>query len=244
VSEKLLDEVLEAHGGLARWREARTISARARTGGLLPRTRIPGNRFADYRITVEVHEPRAVIDPFPADGRRAVFDRDGVAIETADGEVLESRPDPRPAFFGLSGLRRNLRWDALDSTYFAGYAMWNYLTTPLLLTLEGVEVSDGEPWHEAGEEWRRLDVAFPPGIDTHSPRQTFYFDPRGVLRRHDYIAQVVGRWARAAHYCDEHAQAHGLVFPTRRRVRPVGLRNRALPGPTLVSIDLSELHVE
>jgi hypothetical protein len=65
-----------------------------------------------------------------------------------------------------------------------------------------------------------------------------------VLRRHDYIAQVVGRWARAAHYCDEHAQAHGLVFPTRRRVRPVGLRNRALPGPTLVSIDLSELHVE
>lgn len=240
----LLDEVLEAHGGLARWREARTIGARVRTGGLMIRTRVPGNRFADYRLTVVIDRPRAVIDPFPADRRRAVFDRGEARIETADGEVLESRRDPRPAFFGLSGIRRNLRWDALDSTYFAGYAMWNYLTTPLLLTGDGVEVTEGDPWREAGEEWRRLEARFPSGVETHSPRQTFYFDARGLLRRHDYVAEVVGRWASAAHYCDEHVQAHGLVFPSRRRVRPIGLRNRALPGPTLVSIDLSELHVE
>ena len=44
---------------------------------------------------------------------------------------------------GRSGLRRNLRWDALDSTYFAGYAMWNYMTTPYLLTRQGVEVARG-----------------------------------------------------------------------------------------------------
>ena len=49
----LLDEVLEAHGGLGRWRAARTITARVHSGGLLIRTRVPGNRFADYRVTVE-----------------------------------------------------------------------------------------------------------------------------------------------------------------------------------------------
>jgi hypothetical protein len=29
----LLNEVLEAHGGLERWRKARTVQARVRTGG-------------------------------------------------------------------------------------------------------------------------------------------------------------------------------------------------------------------
>jgi hypothetical protein len=240
----LFDEVLEANGGLERWRAARTITARVRSGGLLLRTRVPGNRFADYRLTVDVHVPRTVLDPFPSDGLVGVFDRGEARIETRDGEVLESRAAPRSAFSGLSGLRRNLRWDALDAAYFAGYAMWNYLTTPLLLTREGVEVSAGEQWTEGGETWRRLEVRFPSDVDTHSERQSFYWDARSVLRRHDYVAEPVGRWARTAHYCDEHVRAGGLVFPTRRWVRPVGLRNRSLPLPTLVWIELSELHVE
>jgi hypothetical protein len=240
----LLDEVLEVHGGLERWRAARAIKARVRSGGLLLRTRIPGNRFADYQLTVAVHEPRAVMDPFPTTGQRGIFEGGRVRIEAEDGELVGSRDDPRPEFFGRAGLRRNLRWDALDSTYFAGYAMWNYLTTPLLLTREGVEVSEGDAWDEGSESWRRLEVGFPEGLDTHSSRQTFYFDAQGRLRRHDYVAEVVGRWARAAHYCADHAQAGGLVFPTRRWVRPIRPGNRSLPLPTLVWLELSELHVE
>ena len=240
----LLDEVLEAHGGLERWRAARSVTARVRSGGLLIRTRVPGNRFADYRIAVEVAEPRVVIDPFPGDGLRAVFERGDARIETEAGEVVASRIDPRKAFFGLSGVRRNLRWDALDATYFAGYAMWNYLTTPHLLTREGVQVREAEPWRQDGETWRRLAVTFPGRLDTHSREQAFYFDGRGLLRRQDYVAEVVGGWARAAHYCDEHAQAGGLVFPTRRRVRPIGPGNRSLRFPTLVWLQLSELHVQ
>ena len=240
----LLDEVLEAHGGLGRWRAARTITARVHSGGLLIRTRVPGNRFADYRVTVEVAEQRAVIHPFPRDGLRAVFDRGDARIETEAGEVIASRIDPRQAFFGLSGVRRNLRWDALDSAYFAGYAMWNYLTTPRLLTREGVEVRETDPWRQDGETWRRLAVSFPDRLDTHSREQSFYFDGRGLLRRQDYVAEVVGRWARAAHYCDEHARAGGLVFPTRRRVRPIGPGNRSLRFPTMVWLQLSELHVQ
>jgi hypothetical protein len=240
----LLDEVLEAHGGLERWRAARTVRARVRSGGLLIRTRVPGNRFADFRITVDVREPRAVMDPFPKAGRRGVFEGGAARIETEAGGVIASRDDPRPAFFGRAGLRRNLRWDALDSTYFAGYAMWNYLTTPLLLTRDGVEVNEGEPWQEETESWRRLEASFPETLDTHSRRQSFYFDAQGRLRRHDYIAEVVGRWARAAHYCADHAQAGGLVFPIRRWVHPVGPRNRSLPFPTMVWLELSELQVD
>ena len=164
----LLDEVLEAHGGLERWRAARTVRARVRSGGLLVRTRVPGNRLADYRLMVEVQEPRAVMDPFPRTGQRGVFDRGEARIEGEGGEVLASRADPRAAFFGRAGLRRNLRWDALDATYFAGYAMWNYLTTPLLLTRDGGRVAEGERWREADQEWRRLEVDSPP-TSTRTP---------------------------------------------------------------------------
>ena len=242
-STDLVGEVLDAHGRLDRWRAARTIEAHVRSGGLLPRTRIPGNRFADYRLTVEVPEQRTVMDPFPRDGRRGVFDRGDVRIEDDDGAIMASRSDPRSAFSGLSGLRRSLRWDALDSAYFAGYAMWNYLTWPYLLTREGVEVREGESWTADGERWRRLEVTFPGGLHTHSRSQTFYIDDRRLIRRHDYTAEPVGRWANAALLCTEHREVDGLTFPTRRRVVPRGPRNRALPFPTLVWIRLDEISV-
>lgn len=240
----LIDQVLEAHGGLERWRAARTIESRVRTGGLLLRTRMPGTRFADYRQRVQVGEPRFVGDPFPRHGQRAVYESGQVRIEDADGGVVASRDDPRAEFFGLSGLRRNLRWDPLDGAYFAGYAMWNYLTTPLLLTRDGVQVEAGGLWREGGEEWRRLEVDFPAGLDTHSAHQTFYVDRAGLLRRHDYTAEPVGGWAKAAHYMTEHREFDGLTFPTRRRVVPRGPRNRGLPGPKLVWIEIDELRVE
>lgn len=240
----LLDEVLEAHGGIERWRGAATIRAHLRSGGLLVRTWVPGTKFADYRLEVEVAEPRATLSPFPRPGQRAVFDRGEVRIETDGGRTVSSREDPRPEFFGRAGLRRNLRWDALDSTYFAGYAMWNYMTTPYLLTRDGIDASEGEPWIQGGETWRRLEVAFPPGLDTHSAQQTLYFDDRGLLRRHDYVAEVVGGWAHGAHHCADHIEAGGLTFPTRRWVRPIGPRNRSLPFPTLVWLRLSEIEVQ
>jgi hypothetical protein len=240
----LLDEALAAHGGLARWRAAGRVHARARSGGFLLRTRVPGNRFADYRITVDLAAPASVIDPFPEPGVRGVFDRGAVRLESDDGEVLDSRGDPRPEFFGRAGLRRTLRWDPLDATYFAGYAMWNYLSFPLLLTRPGVEVVELPSWRSDGEDLRRLRVDFPEDVDTHSRRQTFYFDSGGLLRRHDYVAEVVGRWAKAAHMCADHVEADGLVFPSRRWVRPIGARNRPLPMPTMVWIELTDLRVE
>jgi hypothetical protein len=240
----LLEEVLEAHGGLERWSTTKRITARERVGGLLPRTRMPGNRFAECKVTVDVEARRVSFDPFPSPGRIGVFEPGEVRIETVDGEVLESRSDPRRAFSGLSGLRRNLRWDALDAVYFGGYANYNYLTAPFLLTLDGVEVDDGERWEEQGEVWQRLEVTFPEGFDTHSRRQTFYYDALRLQRRHDYVAEPIGRLAHAAHYCSEHVRAGGLVFPTRRRVVPIGRGNKSLQRPTLVSIDLSEIEVQ
>lgn len=240
----LLDEVLEAHGGTERWRTARTVSARARLGGLL-RTRMPGNKLADVRIEVDLTRPHVRLVGFPQEGSVGIFDDGEARVETADGEILAQRAGARAAFRGLSGLRRNLRWDALDTSYFAGYAMWNYVSTPFLLAREDVRVEDGEDWTEPGgsEPWRRLEVTFPDGVPTHSARQTFYFDPLRLLRRHDYVAEPIGRWAHGAHYTSEHVDSGGLVFPTVRRVLPIGRGNRALSRPAMVTADISAIEV-
>ncbi|MGI9556574.1 MAG: hypothetical protein ACR2N5_01390 [Solirubrobacterales bacterium] len=239
----LLDEVLDAHGGEERWRRVDEIVARVQTGGLLPRTRAPGDKLADANVSVSLDRPRAVFDPLPTAGKRAVFDQGDVRIESSDGELLESRRDARSAFSGPSGLRRNVKWDALDTAYFAGYAMWNYLSFPLLLTLDGVEVGEGGRRDEDGSTWRALTATFDESIPTHSADQTFWIDERGLLRRHDYTAMVVSRFAAGAHLSDEHIEAGGLTFPTVRRVVPRAPGGRTLPGPTVVSLRLSGIEV-
>jgi hypothetical protein len=240
---RLLDEIVEAHGGLDAWRGTDRVRLRARSGGLLLRTRAPGDSFADARVEVGIGSVHASAAPFPGPGRRGVYADGAVRIETDAGEVVESRRNPRPCFFGRAGIRRNFRWDELDLVYFAGYAWWNYLNHPLLLTREDVAVVEAEPMRRDGQTWRRLDVTFPAGLDTHSAKQSFFYDRDLRLRRHDYVAEVVGRWAHAAHMCGDHREVGGLLVPTRRRVYPVALGGHPLPGPVLVALDISEIEV-
>ncbi|MCD2152386.1 hypothetical protein ABZU78_04910 [Rhodococcus erythropolis] len=240
---ELLDEVLTAHGGVEHWQSVSAITARGRLGGLLPQ-RFPGNKLAKFTVEVEVAEQRTVLQDFPRVGECAVFDKGVVRIETRDGEELGSRTDPRSAFFGLSGVRRNLHWDALDTAYFAGYAFWNYLTAPLLLARDDITVAEAEPWQESGQQWRRLQATFAPAIDTHCRQQTFYVDNGGLIRRHDFVAEPVGNWAKAALYCDQHREFDGLTFPTRRRVLPRGPGGRVLSRPTLLALDFDDIEIK
>jgi hypothetical protein len=236
--DQLLDKVIAAHGGAEGWRSVSTITARGTLGGLLPK-RFPGDRLANFTVEVEAAEQHTVIHDFPRAGRRAVFDRGEVRIETEDGERLDARTSPRSAFFGLSGIRRNVRWDPLDTAYFAGYAFWNYLTSPLPLTRDDVVVTEVEPWREG----RRLRAAFPSHLDTHCREQTFYVDDDGLIRRHDFVAEPVGAWASAALHCDRHRRFDGLVFPARRRVFPRGPGGLVLPRPALLVLEFEEIEV-
>jgi hypothetical protein len=243
VSE-LLDLAIAGAGGRRRWRKVEGISAHVRSGGLLMRLKGQGPRFRDYGVSVATERQEAVIQPYPGEGSIGVFDAGAARIESAGGEVLEERLDARSAFFGLSGLRRRARWDELDALYFAGYALWNYLNIPFLFENPGFEVSEGDALAMDGESWSRLDVTFPEQVHTHCRKQTFYFDSRGLLRRHDYHPDVVSSLANAAHLCDAHLEVGGLVLPTERRVVPKGLRGRPLRGPTIVSLSFDSIRVD
>jgi len=115
--------------------------------------------------------------------------------------------------------------------YFLGYAMWNYLVLPALLLRDDVE------WRDVSET--TLEARLPPHLPTHCEIQRFHVDPEtGLLRQHDYTAEVFGQWARAAHVVVEHARADGLTYPSRRRVKAGSPTSR-----TLIWIDLHDYHV-
>ncbi|MGO8904733.1 MAG: hypothetical protein ACLQMH_03830 [Solirubrobacteraceae bacterium] len=237
IAIELVEQAIAAHGGVDRWEGAEEISVRISTGGLAFASKLQGSAIRRVEARVSTRGQHVTLAPYPRPGRRGVLEQDGsVRIETDSGEPLEAREHARSAF---ADLRHKLWWDRLDILYFATYAIWTYISTPFVFAREDYQVRELDPWQEGGERLRRLAVTFPRDVHTHSREQVFYFDANGLIRRHDYTAEPIGGWARAAHYCLEHRSFDGLMLPTRRRVYPRRHNNLRRPWPLLVWIDVS-----
>ncbi len=233
----LVQLTVDAHGGLERWRRFEHVSAHLRTDGVLWTLKRQQGVLDDVNVRVGLRREWASHSPFIESNWRTSFEPHRVAIETTDGRIVEERLTPRDSFTG-HGL--DTPWDRLQLAYFAGYAMWTYLTAPFIFATNGVSTEELPAWNENGESWRRLKVTFPPGIATHSTVQTFYVGSDGLLKRHDYNADVLGG-TPAAHYVDDYQNASGILVPTRRRVLPRMPDGTAAPDPLIVTIALSEV---
>jgi hypothetical protein len=125
--------------------------------------------------------------------------------------------------------------------YFAGYALWNYLSFPFLLAGPGVDIQDA---CKPGDGQRRMLLAnFPADFPTHSRRQVFHISPDGSLLRHDYVAQVLGAYAAGANICLASQTIRSLRFYSSRRVYPRIGADVVMPWPTLVWIELANFAV-
>ena len=230
-----LDEILDAHGGLAYWRSLDSIEVELSAAGFLFFSK--GVKPQSHaRITIYTKRPEVLMHDYPAPGQTTRFlGGERVEVVDASGKVLQSRDHPRDVFAKLGRL---FRWDALDFAYFSSYAMWGYLTAPFLFLHEGVEVTEAA---EAGDGYTRLAVKFPQSLPVHCADQEFYFDTAHHLHRLDYTAEVVGAWAKAAHFCEAYKKFGGLSLPTKRRVYPKFLFNMPMRLITLVSIDIHDV---
>ena len=112
---------------------------------------------------------------------------------------------------------------------------------PFLFLRDGFTFERLEPLAGISASWSRLRVTFPSDVPTHCKRQVFYFDENRHLRRLDYTAEVVGGWAHAAHLCGNYRDFDDFRAPTRRRVRPLFLGDKPLPGPTLVALEIHDI---
>jgi hypothetical protein len=231
----LLDETLAAHGGLDRWRAVTNVRTSLSATGAVWAIKGQPTLFADVTVDVNPHAQHVSATPFVHEGWRGTFEPDRVRIDNANGEVEEERADPRAAFAGHT---TETPWDHLHAIYFGGYALWTYVTLPFVLTEPGFVVEEIEPWRENGEHWRRLSVRFPENIATHSKQQVLYIGDDGLIRRHDYSAEIVGG-GPGAHYLSGHKEFDGIVFPTTRRVFPRRPDNTPAEEPLLIAMDFA-----
>jgi hypothetical protein len=96
----LLETVIEAHGGLERWTELDSVSARLVQGGALWALKGHAGVLDDVFVRASLHEERESHHPFGAPDRRSAFTPQRVAIETTAGEVIEALEQPRASFAG------------------------------------------------------------------------------------------------------------------------------------------------
>jgi hypothetical protein len=211
----LLERAVDRHGGWAAWEALACVTlAPRRLAGMLPSLKGVGRTFPlPPRIDVFPHEHRAVFHDYPAAGGRGTFAAGSVELVDGTGAVVESRADGRARF---SGWRKWRRWSPADALYFFGYALAHYHALPFTL-------AQGRPLALRrvrcdGRALTGVDVELPAALHTHSRRQSFYFDDDGLLRRHDYVAEIVGWWARGAHLWRDFVTAHGIVIARERHV--------------------------
>lgn len=234
----LLRFTIEAHGGLDRWKKYEHVSAHLTCGGITWELKKQAGIVEDVYVRCDTRRQFTSHYPFVNKDWHSSFEPNRVAILNAGGQVIEEMPDPRSSF---KGHVVETPWSRLQLAYFAGYAMWTYLNAPFCFAEPGYKTEELEPVDEDGEQFLRLLVTYPEDIATHASMQTFYIDESGLIRRHDYNAEVLGGIA-AAHYLSDYIEVQGIKIATRRRVYRLLEDNIVLkPDPLLVSIDLSTI---
>lgn len=228
----LLQRAVARHGGRAAWQALPGVSlAPVRLTGMVPAVKGVGRTFPlPERIVIRPHEGVTMFQGYPRPGWRGIYANGRVQIIGDGGQVETEDANPRASFRGMA---KHRRWSPLDALYFFGYALCHYHSLPFTL-------GEARPRRLVrarlrGIALRGVEVELPAHLHTHSRVQTFYFDGDGLLRRHDYVADIVGAWARGAHLWEDFVDVASVPIARRRRV--LGRLGR-------VTVPLVALHAE
>jgi hypothetical protein len=235
----LLAIAMDAHGGLQRWAEVRTIVVAGSITGAIWVIKGRANYLDDIVMRVDTQRQHIVTD-FPKQDKRLTYAPDRVTLETPVGRIAQERNGPEASFAGQS---RETPWDPLHVAYFQGEALWTYLNTPFLYAQPGFISEEIKPIEVDGERWRRLRVTFPDHIKSHTKVQISCFGPDGLLRRHDYTVDILGG-ATGLNYAYDYRTVDGIKFFTKRRVYAYEGDYVLVPEPLLVNIDINQVTLE
>jgi hypothetical protein len=128
-------------------------------------------------------------------------------VISSPGERQLELPNYRSRFHGFAKWRR---WTPTDAAYFFGYSLLTYFSVPFVL--KDCKIL------RAGRN--AITVRLVPALESHCQVQTFWFDPQGMLTRHDYAAEILGRIFHGAHYSTDFTDVQGVKLARIRRVVP------------------------
>ncbi|RXH34349.1 MULTISPECIES: hypothetical protein [Bradyrhizobium] len=227
----LLDDVIDASGGMARWNSLNRFTLHLSVGGSLLSTAGHASEFKDVTAEGTIRTQSVRFTGITGGAYSGSFQPDAVTIESLDGEVLRTWRSPSLTFRELSSPALA---DELQLVFFCGAAIWNYLTNPFLLAHQDVMVEELPPWREGTETWRRLRARFPSHIVTLAPEQIFYFDESALQRRTDH--ELFGM--KIAHSSWAHDSFGGIVVPTLRRIQTLRPDGTVIAKPVLMDVEI------
>jgi hypothetical protein len=233
----LLDDAIEASGGMSRWNRLQRFTLHLSIKGTLFSRVGRARQFKDLIAEGSTRTQSVRFTGLTRGERSGIYQPDSVTIENLDGQILRTWLNPSLQFLdhGNDPLA-----DDLHVIFFCGFSIWNYLTTPFLLARPDVAVEELSPWNENGQTWRRLRALFPPEIVTSSPEQIFYFDENSLQRRADH--GLLGM--TVAHYSWAHQVFSDVTVPTLRRSLALRPDGTAAPKPVLLDVEVFDATFE
>jgi hypothetical protein len=232
----LLELAVGAHGGLDRWNQVNSIAVAASITGALWHVKGKSDALKDVHLEVNTKRELLKMD-FVGQDKRSVFEPLRVVVERRDGSVIDARDEPERSF---DDHQLETPWDDVHLAYFTGEALWTYLNLPFLYTWPGFVTEEIAPIEVGGETWRRLKVAFPEHIKSHTREQITCFGPDGLVRRHDFTIDILGG-ATGMLYAADYRDVDGIIIPATRRGYGWQGDYQPIPEPLLVAIDLAEI---
>jgi len=212
----VLERACDHFGGWETWRAVSKIRLFPdRLSGLVPWLKGNGRTFPiPSEFEIRPHERWARFSNYPDAGHVGIFDNGVVRLQHRETNATVLQSDHHRRSF--RGLAKNRRWSPIDALYFFGYALTHYHSLPFsLLDARLIRAREvGSPSDPSSV----LDVELPADLPTHCRRQSFYFDKVGRLTRHDYHSEVVGFWARGAHFWKRQVSCQGFPISLERQV--------------------------
>jgi len=227
----LLDDVIDASGGLDRWSSLNRFTLHLSVGGTLFSSAGHAREFKDVTAEGSTRTQSVRFTGITGGEHSGSFQPDAITIESLDGEVLRTWRNPSLAFPAASAPALA---DELHLVFFCGVAIWNYLTIPFLLAHPDVVLEELSPRSEGTEIWRRLRAQFPAHLITLAPEQIFYFDQNALQRRTDH--DLFGM--KVAHHSWAHDNFGGIVVPTLRRVQTLQADGTQIAKPVLMDVEI------
>ncbi|HLG81902.1 MAG TPA: hypothetical protein VKY22_12865 [Bradyrhizobium sp.] len=233
----LLDDAIDAGGGMSRWNSLSRFTLHLSIGGTLFADAGHAGHLKEVIAEGSTRTQSVRFTGIAGGDKCGAFRPDAITIESLDGQVLRSWHHPSLPFpdNGTHPLA-----DELHLVFFCGVAIWTYLTTPFLLARPDVSVQELVPWRENDEIWRRLRVQFPPGLVTLAAEQTLYFDQQALQRRSDH--DLLG--TKVAHYSWAHQPFGGIVVPTLRRSQLLQSDGTVSGRPVLIDVEIFDASFE
>lgn len=209
----LLNSVIHAHGGNARWSQFSDLITDIDVRGRLCEQQGWRGMVPESRLLVSLREQRTIV-LLPYGQGRLVLEPDLLLHLDSAGSSVEVVVNPRDSIsYALPGFK----WNLLHTAYFMSHVIRHSVTAPFLYAFPGFTTEEVEPWNEDQENWRVLKVTFPPSIEVPSRIQYAYYGPDGMLRRVRNSVALLGG-VDLVEYVTSYGEIDGIRIPLARDV--------------------------